>query len=39
MPVKEYAAKNKISLSAAYKRINSNKVKTKKIGSYTLVAA
>lgn len=39
MPVKEYAVKNSVSLSAVYKKIRQKKLKSKKIGSYILVAA
>lgn len=37
MPVKEYAARERMSLSAVYKKIRQKKLKHKKIGSYILV--
>lgn len=39
MPVKEYAEKKGIPLSTVYKMIKDKTVKSKKIGSYTLVSA
>jgi len=39
MPVKDYAEKKGITVQAVYKMITEKKIKTKKIGSYTLVSA
>jgi hypothetical protein len=37
IPVKEYAAKYKLTVQAVYKRIKTGKLKMMKIGTYTLV--
>lgn len=39
MPVKEYAEIKSIPLSTVYKMIKDKTIKSKKIGSYTLVSA
>lgn len=39
MPVKDYAKLRSIPLSTVYKMIKDKTIKSKKIGSYTLVSA